>query len=244
MRQQIIAQIVKFLRNSYNKEIVEIKDPFRDMKVLLSGIQIDSICDIGAHHGEISQKLSGLFPSAKIYSFEPYSTSFKVLQKKGELNQQIIPVHCALSSSEGELNLYVNAQDSTNSLSPTGEMGQKYQSWQTKTISTEIVPVLTLDSWGTKNSVNEIELIKLDVQGFELNVLKGAQKYLGSSIRLIYTEVEFVKIYEENCLYFELESFLRQFNFELYQIYNLTSGEDGQLVTGDAIFIKRNKVAL
>lgn len=244
MRQQLIAQIVRFLRESYNKDIVEIKDPFRDMRVLLSGIHVGSICDIGAHHGEISLKLAGLFPAAKIYSFEPYSHSFDVLCKIGEKNPNILPINCALSSANGELNLYVNAQDSTNSLSPTGEMGKKYQSWQTETVSTEVVQVLTLNSWGKQNSIKEIELLKLDVQGFELSALQGAQDYLSSSVRLIYTEVEFVKIYKENCLYFELENFLRQFNFELFQLYNLTSGEDGQLVTGDAIFIRRDKVAL
>ena len=244
MRQKIIAQIVRLLRESYNKEIVEIKDPFRDMRVLLSGIQVSSICDIGAFHGDISVKLSKLFPSAKIYSFEPYSRSFEILRTKGLQNSNIIPINCALSSSNGEFNLHINAQDSANSLSPTGEMGKKYQSWQTETVSTEIVQVLTLDSWGKRNSLKEIEVLKLDVQGFELSVLKGAQDYLESSVRLIYTEIEFVKIYKDNCLYFELEDFLRQHDFELFQLYNLTSGGDGQLVTGDAIFVNRDRVAL
>lgn len=244
MRQKIIAQIVRLLRESYNKEIVEIKDPFRDMRVLLSGMQVNSICDIGAFNGEISVKLAKLFPSAKIYSFEPYSRSFEILLTKAQQNSNIIPINCALSSSNVELNLYINAQDSANSLSPTEEMGKKYQSWQTETVSTEIVQVLTLNSWGKQNSLKEIEVLKLDVQGFELNVLKGAQDYLKSSVRLIYTEIEFVKIYRDNCLYFELENFLRQNDFELFQLYNLTSGGDGQLITGDAIFIKRDRVAL
>lgn len=244
MRQKIIAQIVHLLRERYNKEIIEIKNPFRDMRVLLSGIKINSICDIGAHHGDISLKLSTLFPESKIYSFEPYSQSYEALKKKVEINSNIVPVNCALSSSNGEMNLYINTQDSTNSLSPTGEMGKKYQSWQTETLSTEIVRVLTLNSWAKQNSIKEIELLKLDVQGFELKVLQGAEDYLKSTVRLIYTEIEFVKIYKENCLYFELEGYLRQFSFELFQLYNLTSGDDRQLVTGDAIFIKRDMVAL
>lgn len=244
MRQKTITQIVRLLRERYNKEIIEIKDPFRDMRVLLSGIKINSICDIGAHHGDISLKLASLFPSSKIYSFEPYSQSYEVLRKKAEINSNIVPVNCALSSSNGEVNLYINVQDSTNSLSPTGEMGKKYQSWQTETLSTELVRVFTLNSWGKQNSITEIELLKLDVQGFELRVLEGAEDYLKSTVRLIYTEIEFVKIYKENCLYFELEEFLRQFNFELFQFYNLTSGDDRQLVTGDAIFIKRDMVAM
>ena len=244
MRQKIISKIVEILQERYNKEIVEIKDPFRDMRVLLSGIKINSICDIGAHHGDISLKLAGLFPLSKIYAFEPYLQSHEILRKKNRINSNIVPIHCALSSSNGEMNLYINAQDSTNSLSPTGEMGKKYQSWQTETLSSEIVRVLTLNSWGKQNFIKEIELLKVDVQGHELKVLQGAEDYLKSTLRLIYTEIEFVKIYKENCLYFELEEYLRRYNFELFQLYNLTSGDDGQLVTGDAIFIRRDKVAL
>lgn len=244
MRQKIIAQMIRILRNSYNKEIVEIRNPFRDMRVLLSGVRVNSVCDIGAHQGYISLKLAEMFPSSKIYSFEPYSHSFEILRKKTEINSNIVPINCALSSSNGEMNLYINAQDSTNSLSPTGEMGKKYQSWQTETLSTENVRVFTLNSWGKQNSVTKIEVLKLDVQGFELKVLQGAEEYLKSTLRLLYTEVEFVKIYKENCLYFELEEFLRRCNFELFQLYNLTSGDDGQLVTGDAIFIRRDRVAL
>lgn len=244
MRRRIIQLIVKLLRQRYHKDIVEIKDPFRDMKVLLAGRKVDVICDIGAHHGELAFTLSALYPSAVIYSFEPYSKSFDSLKKNVESNPKIQPVNAAISSANGTTELYINVQDSTNALSATGEMGKKYQSWKTETVAKETVQTTTLDSWGAQNKIPEIHLLKLDVQGFELHALRGAVQYLQSSVRLIYTEVEFVKIYSENCLYFELEQFLREYGFELFQLYNLTSGEDGRLVTGDAIFIHRDRVTL
>jgi len=244
MRRQIIQFIVKLLRQRYHKDIVEIKDPFRDMKVLLAGRKVQVICDIGAHHGEMAIMFSTLYPSAIIYSFEPYSQSFASLKKNVKNNPKIQPVHTAISSANGTAELYINAQDSSSALSATGEMGRKYQSWQTETIGKEIVQTTTLDSWGSQNKIPEIHLLKLDIQGYELHALRGAVQYLQSSVRLIYTEVEFVKIYNENCLYFELEQFLREYGFELYQLYNLTSGEDGRLVTGDAIFIHRDRVTI
>lgn len=244
MRRQIIQFIVKLFRQRYHKDIVDIKDPFRDIKVLLAGRKVDVICDIGAHHGETAFTLSELYPSAMIYSFEPYSQAFNILKEKVGSNTRIQPVQAAISSSNGTAELFVNAQDSSSALSATGEMGKKYQSWQTDTVAKEIVQTTTLDSWGAQNKIPEIHLLKLDIQGYELHALRGAAQYLLSSVRLIYTEVEFVKIYSENCLYFELEQYLREYGFELFQLYNLTSGEDGRLVTGDAIFIHRDRVTL
>jgi FkbM family methyltransferase len=244
MRQRIIQLIVELFRQRYHKDIVEIKDPFRDMKVLLAGRKVEAICDVGAHHGELAVRFATLFPTATIYSFEPYSHSFDILKKNVGSNPNVQPIHLAMSSSNGTAELYVNAQDSTNALSATGEMGRKYQSWQTETVAKETVQTTTLDEWGTQNKISEIHLLKLDIQGHELHALRGAVRYLQSSVRLIYTEVEFVKIYNENCLSYEVEYFLRESGFELFQLYNLTSGEDGRLVTGDAIFIHKDRVTL
>jgi hypothetical protein len=56
--------------------------------------------------------------------------------------------------------------------------------------------------------------------------------------------VEFIELYENNCLFFQLETFLKKQGFRLYQLYNLQTGQDGQLIYGDAIFINHDRVAL
>jgi FkbM family methyltransferase len=244
MRKWMVAKLQQFLSKRYNKQIIEIQDPFRDMRILLAARQITNIIDAGAYVGEIAIKLSSLFPKANIYAFEPTSSTFQKLKTNVTNFPHIKPQHFALSSRRGKAMMYLNKQDSTNSLSPTGIMGNKYQSWQTVTCSTEIVDLIPLDYWALKNKIKNIEILKLDIQGHELELLRGAKQLLKTSVRLIYSEIEFVKIYKKNCLFSEVDSFLRKYGFELFQLYNLTSGDDNRLVTGDAIFIHKDRVAL
>ena len=102
--------------------------------------------------------------------------------------------------------------------------------------------MVTLDGWAAEKGITDIHIVKLDLQGHELEALQGAEKMLRSTVKLIYTEVEFVKIYEQNCLYYEVEAYLRTFGIELFQFYDLSDGDDGRLVCGDAIFIAPERI--
>jgi FkbM family methyltransferase len=242
MRDELIQFIQRGLKRRYNKTIVEVKDPFRDMQQLLSRAAVRGVIDGGGYHGEISIALAMLFPQATVYAFEPFPKSFDLLTKNVQSHSRISPVKKGLSSSKKIMPLYVNAQDSTNSLSPVGEGGKKYQSWQTANVGTEDVELVSLDEWLAECDVLPIDVVKLDLQGHELQALMGAEKILARTVKLVYSEVEFLRVYEQNCLMIEIESYLRSLGFELFQLYNLTSGEDNQLVCGDAIFINRTRL--
>jgi FkbM family methyltransferase len=241
-RQRLIDAIQWGLRTYYTKEIVEVLDPFRDMQRLLQGSAVRGIVDGGAYHGEIALRFAGMYPGAKIMAFEPAHRAFEVLEQTARAKPAIRAVNLGLSSSAHSQTLYLNAQDTTNSLSPVASGGEKYQSWQTVNVGKEEVHLVPLDDWVGENGAGPIDLIKLDLQGHELEALRGALRCLQTTVRLIYMEVEFVRIYQENCLYYEIEEFLRPLGFELYQLYNLTRGDDGQLVCGDAIFISRERM--
>jgi FkbM family methyltransferase len=242
LRQSLIDAVQRGLRKRYSKEIVEVLDPFRDMQRLLHKFAVRGIIDGGAYHGEIALRLAGIFPAATVFAFEPAPRAFEVLKQRVRATPRIRSVNLGLSLEACSRTLYVNAQDSANSLSPVAAAGQKYQSWQTANLGTEEVRLVSLDEWGDANAVGPIDILKLDLQGHELEALRGSVRYLKSTVRLIYTEVEFVRIYQENCLYFEIEQFLRPLGYELYQLYNLTRGDDGQLVCGDAIFVSRERM--
>jgi FkbM family methyltransferase len=242
MRDAIIQAVQRFLKRSYNKQIVEVQDPFRAMQRLLAGQRIRGIVDGGGYQGEIAVRFAQMFPEATVYTFEPSHQSYRTLTETVRSMPNIKPVMVGLSDERRTAILYVNAQDSTNALSPVGEGGKKYQSWQTANLRNEEVQLVTLDEWATENSVFEIDLIKLDLQGHELRAITGGAKTLSSSVKLVYTEVEFIRLYEENCLMFEVEAYLRSLGFELFQLYNLASGEDNQLICADAIFVKRSSV--
>lgn len=239
MRQYFIQTVQNILRKRYRKTIAELLDPFEDMRRLLAGQSVSTIIDGGAYEGVISRRLANLFPAATVFAFEPSGSTFGRLEKNVRNGHHIKPFRLGLSSASRNATLYVNVQDSTNALSLPAPAGERYQSWQTKNLGSEEVSLVTLDEWAEREAVDGIDILKLDLQGHELEALKGADRLLRSSIRLVYTEVEFVRVYRQNCLYHEVAAFLADRGFELFQLYDLSWGEDHRLVCGDAIFIAR-----
>jgi len=89
--------------------------------------------------------------------------------------------------------------------------------------------------------------LKLDIEGSELTALRGASEKLAHhSIELIYTEIMFVPHYEGGPMFYELCSFLSNFNYTLFNVYNLKRAVNRQLRWGNAIFvspdIRANKI--
>jgi hypothetical protein len=101
------------------------------------------------------------------------------------------------------------------------------------------IPVTTLDQFCAKNGVERIDILKMDIQGAELPALRGASRLLREGrIGLIFTEVEFVPLYEQQGLYHHIAEFLEQHDFELHNFYDLNvNREVGQLLWADAIFL-------
>lgn len=198
-----------------------------------------TIFDIGSFDGRTAKAYAKYFSDATIHSFEPFPESFKRLQTN-KLRQNHILNNCAVSDKNGEATFYVNAYKATNSLLPSSAYGEKINPSQ-HTESTIVVPQITLDHYCTVNNVNNIDILKLDVQGAEMKVLEGAKNLLSNQkIQVIFSEVEFRQIYENQALYEELATFLNQYQFSFFSFYNLSYARDGQMLYGDAIFI-RNK---
>jgi len=82
----------------------------------------------------------------------------------------------------------------------------------------------------------EIDVLKFDLQGYELEALKGCTKIFEKT-RLILLEVEFVYIYENQPLFAEIDMFLRSKGFALFNLYDLYTRESGQLSAGDALYL-------
>ncbi len=78
----------------------------------------------------------------------------------------------------------------------------------------------------------------MDVQGGELLVLRGGSSLLSAgSIDLIYTEVSFVELYDDQVIFTDLCEYLSTHGYALYGLYNLYKGRNGLLAQADAIFL-------
>ena len=216
------------------------KNAFSDQQMLLSGIRVQTIFDIGAHVGETVAEYGRLFPKSTIYCFEPFPESFEELRRRFKGNGLVKPVQFAVSNKAMRAcKFYVNQCSSTNSLLPTVDDVERWVSSDIlKNVATIKVPVTTIDDFCKQESINEIQILKMDIQGGELMALKGATERLNQgAISLIYTEAEFVPLYKDQALFYEICNFLAGYGYTLFDIYDITYERNGQLIWCNAIFL-------
>ena len=215
-------------------------DPFRQQSVLLAGVETPVIFDVGANIGTIAQKYRHLFPGATIYAFEPFPDVFHELIQRMSGDKRIILCKLALGSAQAKRSLKVNANSATNSLLETEQSAATY--WGAglmDTTRTVEVPVSTIDEFCRERRVETIDILKMDTQGTELEVLKGAAGMLSDArIHVIYTEMLVAPSYKGQSKPHELMAFLDGFGYELSGIYNLWGRKDGGLLQMDAIFVR------
>lgn len=89
-----------------------------------------------------------------------------------------------------------------------------------------------------------VDFIKIDVQGYELEVLKGADRLLCESVAAVYSEAQMVPLYEGAALYSDIDQFLRRRGFEMYRIQEIFSnGPEERTTCCDALWVRSDVLA-
>ncbi len=209
------------------------KDAFKDQKHLLNKLDKIIIFDVGSHTGNTVNRYRSVFPNSKIFAFEPTEASYKkLLSEFGDDNSISISL-LGLSNKKENMTFYLSESDNLNSFKKPNQ-----RAWGFEKKETTVVETNTLDNICAINNIRNIDILKLDVQGSELDVLKGSQSFLSAcKIGLIYVEWQVVPLYREHSRYYQIGQYLGQYGYELYNIYNINEARSGQLRWGDSIFI-------
>jgi hypothetical protein len=99
----------------------------------------------------------------------------------------------------------------------------------------------TIDQYAQLNNIDHIDILKLDVQGSELSVLKGAAHLLGNGkIGIVYAEIWFTAVYEAQPYFEDIALFLRQYQFRTHGIYDVHFDflHDARHLWADALFVR------
>jgi FkbM family methyltransferase len=199
-----------------------------------------TLFDVGANTGQTARTFLEYFPNSKIHSFEPTPSAYKVLASLAAINAARLQAYpYALSSTTGEVKLYLHSESVTNSLLPDSSEAHKYQPEGTiEGKETVVVQTKTLDQFTKENNIQCIDLLKTDTQGFDLQVLKGAEDLLTQGkIKLVLCEVLFVSMYEDQAWFHEIYQFMLHHNYRLVNIYGSVESSDGFASWADAMFI-------
>jgi FkbM family methyltransferase len=198
---------------------------------------VKTIFDVGAYIGDITKQYRAIFPQAKVYSFEPFPPSFQTLQAQLSQDPNVEAFNLALADEAGEKTYFANKIAPTNSLLEVDEQAGKY--WGEGRLSTEEaieVQATTLDQFCRSQNITQIDILKMDVQGYEYLVLLGAQGML-KNISLIYTEILLAPTYKNQASFGDIYNLLLANGFELYNWYSPVFSAQRQISQIDAIFI-------
>jgi FkbM family methyltransferase len=176
---------VPFSRNAYNSFLLWIH------RLSLPGAK--TILDVGANHGDFAQAASTLFPDATVFLFEPLPEMQAHLGKLIEYGQRtwkLVPR--ALGSQRGEFPLFVDDDD--DAIGSFTGFTEEYLKANPRAHPTRAVmcQVQTLDEAAGEQGIESIDMLKIDVEGFEFEVLKGAEQSLQRT-RAIIIEVSLVR---------------------------------------------------
>ena len=213
-------------------------DAYRDQHLLVGDAEVRVILDVGANVGNTVEQYYFGYLGARVHAFEPDPVTHEALAQRFAAHPRVT-THCvAVADTPLTQRFYVNKDKSTSSLLPRPSKGRRYFNQQGVLDQAIEVQTITLDGFCADNNLEHIDILKLDIQGGEAKALLGAQGLLSmQKIDVIYTEVQFISLYEGAPLFHELCEVLKGFGYALYGLYDLVIAENGQLRFADAIFI-------
>ena len=176
------------------------------------GFNFSTIIDVGAAVGGYSKAAHIIFPNAKIYAFEPIPDSFDKLKSIANKIKNMQCFNFALSDKEGETEFHLNEFSYSSSLL---KMTDTHKTIYPFAKNETIVKVKTSKLDSILNELGGNVFLKMDVQGSELSVLKGAANLL-KEIDVIQLEVSFMNFYEGQASVENIIIFLKSFSFNAF----------------------------
>jgi len=222
-----------------------------------------AVVDVGCRWG-FADAWEDLGDQCEIVGFEPDTVESQRLREHYRERPWVRIVPHALGAAPGGATLHITREPACSSLyPPIDEVVDRHPRLEPqREVKSEAIDLITLDGWCAENAFENVDFIKLDTQGSELDILRGAQQTL-ESVSIVQTEVEFNPMYEGQPLFGDIDRFLRDRGFVLwhfdnlshhrqhgsrvslrpaYQVYDFDGARfthrSGQLFWADAVFVR------
>jgi FkbM family methyltransferase len=193
-----------------------------------------SIYDIGAATGHFSAAIAKLENVRQVESFEPIPVAFQALQQRLASYPHVHCHNVALGSANGSADLHLSGSSDSSSLLPVAREHESVFPG-TQNIGRISVRVACLDDYVDQHKLTLPDVIKIDVQGYEVEVLKGASRALAHARHCI-LETSFVSLYEGSPLFEEVYAFMLDNGFLLRGVGRPLEDRSGRQLQVDAVF--------
>ena len=241
-------QQVKHHKNKADRKIRRLKygdsgEVLRCVKTYLPENPI--IVEAGAWDGRDSVLMAQFWPQGHIYAFDPVPSHFQSIKKHSAQFRNIYPCGKALSDVNGVATFYLSVHENNpDEISGSSSLLQpKEHLAEDPSVSFPYameVETITLDSWAQEMGIDHVDFLWLDMQGFELNMIKASE--LARNARAIWLEVEFIEAYTGQYLFKDIMSWMEAHDFVLAATnFNVEKPESW---FADALFVKKSVMSV
>lgn len=198
---------------------------------------LKTVIDIGANRGQFALAARRWAPQARIISFEPLNEPAAVFRRVFSGDDQVRLHQAAIGPETVTREMYVSARDDSSSLLPISSL-QTTMFPGTEMKATTYVQVAPLNEFVTAADLQTPALLKLDVQGFEFDALKGCEPLL-DRFAWVYCECSFVEFYAGQKLAADVKHWLAARGYNFVDMFNPTYDRHGQAVQADFLFVRQ-----
>ena len=211
---------------------IELEDLVKDIK------PPNTIIDVGSNKGQFLILIEKIFPNKSIHSFEPIKEMLEKQKKFFNFKKDIFFNNFALGASVSLKEFYITNRTDSSSFLKIVEKENKSENYIVK--AKREMHIQTLDNYFNNKTILQPLLIKMDVQGYELEVLKGSVKILKKTDYLL-LEVSENEMYQTQPTESEIIEFLKKFNFRILKASDWHTIKDTNFKQRDILFKRNNE---
>ena len=200
-----------------------------------------TVIDVGSNEGQFAVAAAKIFKNIEIFSFEPDKNVIKKLISNLKFHKQSKIINSSIGDYEGNIKFNINKDTQVSSILELGTERKRMFS-HAKVQKKILVPIDTLDNFFKKQAFQYPILLKIDVQGYEDKVIKGAVGVL-KKINWIIIEISFTDLYKKEVNFNYINNLMKKNGFKFLKPLNFhTSPNNDQIIEMDALFIKKNNL--
>ena len=226
-------------RAGYRLMPLAMSSPDASMQALLREQEIDLILDVGANACQFASYAFGLGYTGRIVSFEPLPAAHAALLAKSRANPRWeVAERCCLGEREGEALIHVSENSISSSILPILPEHLAI-SREAGYVSVEKVPMYPLDTIAPRYlKDSRAPFLKIDVQGYEEQVLRGASETLRRT-RGLQVELSLCPVYEGQTLFLPMLEWIASLGFTPYRFSDtFVDPRNGRWLQLDALFFR------
>ena len=239
---EFIPPIVHRAQNYFRKKMGREGYRLAPFNYVPANMHVQWVLDVGANVGDVADAALQSYPDAKVICFEPVAKTFEILKERLAKYPGRAYLHqSALSDKNAQDEINITSFHGANSIEPQAKFHQNLNP-HVRELHKEKIDLVRLDDVAGNFPTQQIDILKIDVEGHEVAVLKGGLQFIAKHVDVIIIEVSLMRDDSwENQALFEVFALLKEAGFRLINIMDLHRAQGNGLMLAQMDCVFRHK---